>query len=131
MSLCVCVLVLVGGFGSCSWDFGDFSMLVVFVQKKRRNMNVDFECQCQCKEAELGIFIAVLAFSKQGGHLVSVGVLALGGFLKPALPLCIYHPHPYLNGFWFCRFRFIGSCMCFSSCACACHMPMCHVQSQL
>jgi hypothetical protein len=42
----LCVLVV--GFGSCSWDFGDFNMLVVFVQKS--------EYQCICKEAAFRIF---------------------------------------------------------------------------
>ena len=54
--------VLVGGFGSCSWEFGDFNMQVVFVQKG--------ECQCICKEAVFLIFIADLAFSQQGNTLL-------------------------------------------------------------
>jgi hypothetical protein len=64
--------VLVGGFGLCSWDFGDFNMLVVFVQKS--------ECQCICKEAAFHIFIADLAFSQQGGLflLLVFCVLTLG-----------------------------------------------------
>ena len=66
MPLCV----LVGGFVSFSWDFGDFNMLLA---SGGVCASAKGECHCICKGALFHIFIADSVFSKQGGTLLLLG----------------------------------------------------------